>query len=96
MLEDLPIPLVAAAVFTAGCYLIQRLETHAEIVERALLTALATTLVFGFAATLERYIDESEPAALRAWPSVRLDDSPRRNRDALGSDLAREIYSAMD
>ena len=64
MLEDLPIPLVAAAVFTAGCYLIQRLETHAEIVERALLTALATTLVFGFAATLERSLQRAKPVVL--------------------------------
>ncbi|WP_267360062.1 MULTISPECIES: hypothetical protein [unclassified Methylobacterium] len=70
MAEDLGVPLIMAAVFTAGCYLIWRLEQRAEHVERVLLTALGVTVVLAFGATLEHYIDENPPSVPQTWPSA--------------------------
>lgn len=58
MADNLTVSLLMASVFTAGCYLIQRLERHAASVEHSLLMALMCLTIFAFVALLGRYAEE--------------------------------------
>lgn len=72
MPEDLIVPLVMAAAFTGGCYLIQRFERFAARMEHSLAMALMCLTMFAFVAMLGRYAEEvharSQPSALRPPP----------------------------
>lgn len=57
MRENLAVPLILAAVFTAGCILIQRLQQHAEDVKDALTSAFLIVAGLTTIALLGRYAD---------------------------------------
>ncbi|MHB2210919.1 hypothetical protein [Methylobacterium sp. CM6257] len=57
MRENLPLPLILAFVFTAGCMLIQRLEQYAEYVEDVLIPAFLIVAGLATIALLGRYAD---------------------------------------
>jgi hypothetical protein len=57
MRENLALPLVLAAVFTAGCILIQRLEHDAECVEDVLVSTFLIVAGLATIALLGRYAD---------------------------------------
>jgi hypothetical protein len=57
MRENLALPLILAAVFTAGCILIQRLDHDAECVEDVLTSAFLILAGLATIALLGRYAD---------------------------------------
>ncbi|MGH1572075.1 hypothetical protein ACRAWG_17025 [Methylobacterium sp. P31] len=57
MRENIALPLILAAVFTAGCILIQRLEQYAEYVEDALTSAFLIVAGLATIALVGRYAD---------------------------------------
>ncbi|WP_267428303.1 hypothetical protein [Methylobacterium sp. GC_Met_2] len=61
MPNDLTVPLIMASMFTAGCYLIQRLERYAASVEHSLSMALVCLTIFTFVALIGRYAEEVHP-----------------------------------